>query len=346
MHIRDREPTGNNAGFEALCSLMNAGAGAISLVGFGALAAAEEAVLHEAIRETEESQVTTAEGPGMIAIGASVAVVVITVAVFLSRKMPMKPTTEVGDAKVVSAATTSSPTHTKKKPSRPNATERAAAKAAAAKAAAEELAAEQEAKAKAKAEAKAAADAAKAAADAAAEAAYEAQMAQAAAKAKEELARAAKEREAAKAAAKAEVTKAAAAKVEAAKKAAEEMAATKAAASTSASASEAYPISDASAKKAATSKGKATVSPKAGKGAKDPAAEAEKKAEKARDELNKAIKNNDVRKVQVALDTGLVGVEYVEPDTGHTAMHRAAAFGAVKVSQPHERARCTQCLVP
>ena len=49
------------------------------------------------------------------------------------------------------------------------------------------------------------------------------------------------------------------------------------------------------------------------------------------EELNKAVKNNDTKKAMAVLDKGLVSVQHVEESTGHTALHRAAAFGAVEV---------------
>ena len=122
--------------------------------------------------------------------------------------------------------------------------------------------------------------------------------------------------------------------------AAEEAAAAKAAAKASNPPTE---EEEAEAKPAATAKAAAAKKPAAGKaggkgGGKDPRAEAKAEAEKAEkalaktlDELKKAAKNDDPKKVEAALDRGLVNVNYAEEDTGHTTMHRAAAFGAIKV---------------
>ena len=219
----------------------------------------------------------------------------------------------------------------KKGKARPNAAERQAAKEAAAAAAAEETAAEEARKAAAMEQAKKEA-AAKAAAE---EAAYEAELAAQAAKAKADLARAAKEKEEAKLQAKEQAKKEAAAKAAAAKEAADEQAAAQAAAkaanppSADETAGEGDPAAatkpTAAAKKAAAKGGGSS------KEAKAEAEKAEKLLAKTIEELKKASKNDDVKKAEAALDRGLVTVDYAEEGSGHTPLHRAAAFGALKV---------------
>ena len=58
----------------------------------------------------------------------------------------------------------------------------------------------------------------------------------------------------------------------------------------------------------------------------------------ALDDLNKAVKNDDTKKLLTALEKAAVPVTYVEESTGHSLMHRAAAFGALKaIKLLHER---------
>ena len=284
------------------------------------LAAAEEAsAANENI--SDMTHVDAVSNDSMLIPAVASAVALVSAAFFFTKaKSAAEPAAKPAskrDEKQASGKTDKYDTtsQTKKKPSRPNAAERAASKEAAAKAVAEELAAEQAAKAKAKADLAAAQ-----------EAAYQAELAAAAIEAKEKLAQAAKEKETAKAEAKAAAVREATAKAEAAKAEAEAMAAAKTASKVS---------SDSDGKAAPPdSKGKSTKAGSKGtaKGAgKDPAVEAAKAAAKAVDDLNKAAKNDDVKKAEAILDKGLVLVDHVDPETGHTTLHRAAAFNALKV---------------